>query len=115
MLERARTVWFRQSDTIAFDQQFSQLPVTKNTTSNSSQASRQYSIPERAEIVKWIRQWTTISTRKEAVESRIKGIKLMAALCKRQETRRRERERSLDSEDYPHVSESYQKSTRSGR
>ncbi len=91
MIEKVRKRHFRKADTIAFDSQFSASSAQKNPASDESAAPREYNIPERAEVVRWICQPAADLTDREIFTRRIRGIEALAALCRRQETQRRGR------------------------
>ena len=50
MRDKTRQKWFRNADTIAFDAQF-KVRATPDRSPNEAKPSRNYSIPERGEIV----------------------------------------------------------------
>ena len=91
MIEKDRKRHFRKTDTIAFDSQFSNSLSQEVLTSDESAARPQYNIPERADVVRWICQPAVDLTDRDIFIRRIRGIKALAALCRRQETQRRGR------------------------
>jgi len=100
MIENGRKRHFRKADTIAFNSQFSASSDQKNPMNDEPAARRIYDIPERAGVVRWICQPAAGLTGQEIFAQRIRGIEALAALCRRQETRRRGRPKwSVEQEE----------------
>ena len=101
MKEKTRKQHFRKADTIAFDSQLSNHSAQKSPVGDKPMKPREYNTPERAEVVRWICQPVTYLTDGELLKRRIRGIEAMAAMCRRQETRRRRKPKSQVKQEEP--------------
>ena len=101
MKANARKRHFRKADTITFESQFSNHSTQKLPVGDKPMRPREYDIPERAEVVQWICQPVASLTDRELLKRRIKGIEAMAAMCRRQETRRCRKSKSQVKQKEP--------------
>lgn len=60
--------------------------------------AREYNIPERAEAMRWRCQPAADFTDQELFERSIKGIEAMAAICRRQDDKRRRKPNTQDKQ-----------------
>lgn len=87
MMEKARKRHFRKADTIAFDAQFSGAQTSSLDVQPAGPI--QYQLPERAAVVRLTCTPSDGLTEQGKLTRRIEAITARAALCRRQETRRR--------------------------
>ena len=95
MIEKARKRHFRKADTVAFDSQF-QATAAAQTSSRETQRVQpiEYRLPERAAVARFTCKPADGLTEQGKLTRRIRAIEARAALCHRQETRRRRRPES---------------------
>ena len=92
MIEKARKRHFREADTIAFDSQFSATGAARASSRDAPRVKPiEYDLPERAAVVRLTCTPTDSLTEQGKLTRRIKAIEARAALCHRQESRRRRR------------------------
>lgn len=90
MIEKARKWHFRKADTITFDSQFSVTKATPTSSPNTSHITPvTYHLPERAAVVRLTCTHADGLTEQAKLTQRIQAIEARAALCHRQESRRR--------------------------
>ena len=90
MIEKARKRHFRKADTVAFDSQFSVTGATQTFSPNTSPTKPvTYHLPERAAVVRLTCTHADGLTEQAKLTQRIQAIEARAALCHRQESRRR--------------------------
>ncbi|MCJ1422042.1 hypothetical protein MMC32_008411 [Xylographa parallela] len=90
MIEKARKRHFRKADTVAFDSQFSVTGATQTFSPNTSPTKPvTCHLPERVAVVRLTCTHADGLTEQAKLTQRIHAIEARAALCHRQESRRR--------------------------
>ena len=90
MIEKVRKQHFQKADTVAFDSQFSATRVTYTFLPNTLPTKPViYHLPERAAVVRLTCTHADGLTEQAKLTQRIQAIEARAALCHRQESRRR--------------------------